>query len=261
MEGGTRANILAMLEGSDGWCSGEDISSKLGISRAAVGKHIAMLRAEGHAIEAVTRRGYKLLAVRDNLCERTLTAGLNTTLFGKHGWHILETTSSTNLEAMRLAGEGAEEGTVVFAEKQTKGRGRKGYTWISLPRSLQFSVLVRPEASSWNTDVLTSLCSAAVADVLSRSYVIPAKYKKPNDVYCNGKKMAGILVETVFRGTEPEWGIVGVGCNINAVLADFPEGSDARFTSVLRECGHPVNRSQLLRALLEGLEQAYMQLR
>lgn len=259
--GSVRDRILAVLERTGGWCSGEAISDSLGISRAAVGKHVAALRAEGHAIAAATRRGYTLLVRQDAIDAQAVAARLHTAVLGKGQWHMLAETGSTNLEAVRLAAGGAAEGDLVFAERQTRGRGRTGDDWVSVPRGLQFSVIFRPEARWWNADALTWCGAQAVVRAVSEVAGIQAAFKRPNDVYVGNRKLAGILVETGYRVTTPEWAILGIGCNGNALAEDFPEAVRNSFTSVLREAGHAVSRPALLQAVLEALDQAYGRMR
>ncbi|CAK7060111.1 MAG: Bifunctional ligase/repressor BirA [Desulfovibrio sp.] len=252
-----RETILAMLEETETWVSGEGISQRLDISRAAVGKHIAALRAAGHAIEAATRNGYKLLAKRDSVDGEAVAASLTTHVFGKAGWTFFETTTSTNLKAAHLAEEGVPEGHVVVAERQTKGRGRKGHDWFSVPRGIQFSVLLYPQASFWDAESFTRLCAHAVANAVRELTGLESTVKMPNDVLIHGKKVAGVLVDTGYRGDEPEWAVVGIGCNVNALLEDFPETVRDQATSILVESGRPVSRNAILAAVLEKLETAY----
>ena len=257
-----RAGILELLGQRDGWCSGEELAAGLGISRAAVAKHIAALRADGQAITAATRKGYRLTARRDELDAGALAAGLRTRFFGKQDWHILAETSSTNLDAARLAGEGAPEGCVVFAERQTRGRGRKGHTWISVPRGLQFSLVLRPEGPFWNAALLTGLGALAVARAVRRQASLEAGFKPPNDVLAHGRKLAGVLVETALRGDEPDWAVIGIGCNVNALAEDFaagmpPRAGGSRLTSILMETGVWLPRPPLLAVMLEELECLY----
>lgn len=254
------AGILSLLEEAHGWRSGEEISSLLGISRAAVGKHVAALRVDGHAIEAAPRRGYKLLAKRDVINPEALAADLRTVCIGKKGWHILGETTSTNSDAIKLAAEGSPEGVVVLAERQTRGRGRKGNTWCSAPRGLQFSLILRPDIRHCRSDLLTSLAMRAVQGAIQEYTGIKAEGKAPNDVFVKMRKVAGILVETGFRGDEPEWAVVGIGCNVNALPGDFPPELRPRITSLLEENGRPLSRSAILQCILELFESYYRQL-
>lgn len=256
-----RESILLMLEEATAWLSGEDISRRLGFSRAAVAKHVNALRSEGHAIEAVTRKGYRLLAKRDALSAATVVPCLDTNTFGQVGWNVLETTASTNLEAVYSAGEGAPEGYIVVAESQTKGRGRKGHDWFTVPRGIQFSVVLYPEASFWNAEEFTRLGALAVADAVKALTGLDAVFKTPNDVLLNRKKIAGVLVETGYRGSEPEWAVIGIGCNANALPGDFPESVRHKVTSIFAESGTAVSRAELLATILNRLEPAYAALR
>ncbi|GAB7078433.1 biotin--[acetyl-CoA-carboxylase] ligase [Megalodesulfovibrio paquesii] len=253
----TKEKILTLLEQAQAWISGEAISRELGISRAAVAKHVGILKNDGNAIQAATRKGYRLLARRDGLDGEALAATLKTRSFGKHGWTHLTSTPSTNLVAARLAGEGAREGHVVFAETQTQGRGRKGCTWISVPRGIQCSVVLYPEAACWNAEACMQQGAAAVADAVRALTGLDAVFKMPNDVLIHGKKIAGVLVETGYRGGDPEWAVIGVGCNVNSLPDDFPDAVRETTTSILIEAGAPLSRSALLAAMLERLEAAY----
>src|SRR5690349_10349939 len=113
--------------------SGEALSATLGISRAAVWKHVESLRAEGYRIESRRARGYALAAPPDRLLPAEIERHLTTDRFGRR-LVCHETIDSTNLDAARLAREDASEGTLVLAERQTHGRGRLGRSWVSPAR-------------------------------------------------------------------------------------------------------------------------------
>ena len=253
------AQILTFLEEADGWCSGEDLSRHLGISRAAISKHVASLRHDGHAIAAATRRGYRLLVKHEPLTVPTLTQGLETRIFGQAGWTLFEETSSTSHEAVRQAMDGMSQGSIIFAERQTRGRGRKGHNWFSAPRGLQFSLVLRPDPHTWDADILTELGVLAVAESLKECGFEP-HCKLPNDVLLQGRKVAGVLAETGFRGAEPEWAVLGIGCNINALPEEFPEDLRAVSTSLLAESGRVTDRAAVLRSILEHLEDDYLRM-
>ena len=252
----TKEIILALLTQAEAWISGETMSQALGITRAAVAKHVMALRHDGHAIEAATRRGYRLVAAWEALDGDAVTARLATRVVGKGGWTLLDTTSSTNLVAARLAGEGVPPGHVVLAETQTQGRGRKGCTWFSMPRGLQCSVVLYPDAASWDAERLTHLGAQAVAAAIRECTPLEAVFKVPNDVLIRGRKVAGVLVETGYRGSDPEWAVIGIGCNVNAVAEDFLQAARAAATSLLLELGAPVSRTDLLTAMLTRLDAA-----
>ena len=130
-----------------------------------------------------------------------------------------ETTGSTNDDARQLAVDGAEPGTVVVAERQTAGRGRKGAEWFCAPgEGLAFSVILEPEwpREQWAWTALGA--GLAVCEALERLGFAPA-IKWPNDVLLDGCKVCGILVESPGERV-----VVGVGLNVNG--GTFPEGED-----------------------------------
>ena len=249
--------VLALLEEDGQWRSGEDISRLLGISRAAVGKHVASLRTRGHAIESLTRRGYKLLIKNDPLDAPAVQAHLQTRRFGRHTWRTLQETASTNNVAVSLAMEGAGEGLVVFAEKQSQGQGRKGKAWFSAPRGLQFSLVLRPEMSAERLEWLHAIGVIAVVEAVEDLSGLRAEAKIPNDVLLRGKKAAGVLAVTGYRAEEPDWAVLGIGCNVNALAEEFPQELRGKATSVLAEGAGPLSRAALLAAILNRLEYWY----
>src|SRR3990172_5163829 len=122
-----------------------EAGDKLGLSRAAVWKHVDALRAQGYRIDAIPARGYRLVGVPDRLGELELRPLINTHEIG-HALHWFSEVGSTNDVARALAEEGAAHGEVVIAESQTAGRGRRGRAWISPPgRNIYLSVILRPD--------------------------------------------------------------------------------------------------------------------
>lgn len=130
--------------------------------------------------------------------------------------HRFETLGSTNTEAIRLAREGAEPGTVVWAEGQTAGRGRMGRDWTSDPGNAHLSVVVRPTLPIVQMGRISVACGLGLADALRNDTWHPVRTKWPNDLYLYGRKVGGILVET-----GAEWAVVGVGVNV-AGCPDVP---------------------------------------
>src|SRR5512146_708424 len=197
--------VLAFLaESGDGFVSGEAISDKLGLSRAAVWKHVNALRAQGYRIEAVPARGYRLLEIPDRLGELELRPLLNTHDIGQV-LHWFEEVGSTNDVAKQLAEEGAAHGEVVIAERQTAGRGRRGRPWTSPPRcNLAMSLVLRPELPPSRAPELTLLASVAVCQAI-RQAGVAAAIKWPNDILARGRKVAGILTEMAAEPDQLQW--------------------------------------------------------
>jgi BirA family transcriptional regulator, biotin operon repressor / biotin---[acetyl-CoA-carboxylase] ligase len=164
---------------------------------------------------------------------------------------------STNARAKELAKRGEAEGALVITERQTRGRGRLGRQWRS-PQgvNLLFSVLFRPAFSLDRVFSLTMLVAASLVDAIREMSGLNALIKWPNDIYCNGKKMAGILTEFSAGGRAIEYAVVGIGLNVNWDLRNEPELQHSA-TSLMNEVGYPVSRIALLSCILEALERDY----
>jgi BirA family biotin operon repressor/biotin-[acetyl-CoA-carboxylase] ligase len=247
--------VLSFIaEAGDEFVSGEAISDKLGLTRAAVWKHVEALRAHGYRIDALPARGYRLAEVPDRLTPLELRPLLNTHDVGQvlH-WH--EEIGSTNDRARELAEEGAEHGEVVIAEAQTAGRGRRGRGWSSPPRrNLYFSVVLRPDLPPARAPELTLVASVAICEAL-RQAGVEAGIKWPNDLHASGRKIAGILTELAAEPDRVSWVVLGIGVNVNARAEDFPEDVRAEATSVLLERGQPAPRALLAAACFTALEE------
>jgi BirA family biotin operon repressor/biotin-[acetyl-CoA-carboxylase] ligase len=247
--------VLAFLaEAGDEFVSGEAISDKLGLTRAAVWKHVEALRAQGYRIEALPARGYRLAEVPDRLTPLELRPLVNTHDLAQV-LHWYEELGSTNDRAKELADEGAEHGAVVIAESQTAGRGRRGRTWASPARkNLYFSVILRPELPPARAAELTLVGSIAICDALRQAGVY-AGIKWPNDLLASGRKIAGILTELAAEPDRVHWVVLGAGVNVNARAEDFPEELRAEATSVLIERGQAAPRALFAAACFTALEE------
>lgn len=166
--------------------------------------------------------------------------------------HLQETTS-TNDHLRELAQSGAEHGTAVFAESQTRGRGRRGRHWVSPPGlNLLFSVLLRPVLSPEKWSRYPHAAGLAVALAVEEIARLEATVKWPNDVLLSGKKIAGILLES-----DPKAGfaIIGIGVNVNALPDNFPEELRSELTSLraATEGQHAFDRESVANTLLTHL--------
>lgn len=176
---------------------------------------------------------------------------------------LLPSTVSTNIEALRWAALGAPEGALVVADHQTGGRGRWGRGWLSEPgRALLFSLVLRPEAPVRRLGLLTTALGVACAEAIEDLCRIPTGIKWPNDVTAEGRKLAGILVETRVTGSLLEAAIAGIGVNVFWDPLEIPTSIADRATSVLaemqrRQLGSPPGRAALLRAILDAFEPRY----
>lgn len=171
--------------------------------------------------------------------------------------HVLGEVDSTNAHARRLARGGAPDGTVVLAEGQTAGRGRRGQPWFSPSGvNLYASVLLRPSLRPRDLGVFSLLASLALADAIRETGVLPA-IKWPNDVLVQGKKVGGSLMECALRGEEIDYVILGVGVNLNVepeVLHGALGPSGVFATSLAAAVGHEIDRNAFAASFLSHLD-------
>lgn len=245
--------LIFLAEGAGEFVSGEAMSGKLGLSRAAVWKHINGLREKGYRIDAVPARGYRLVEIPDRLTALEVGPLLGTRELGRT-IHHLESIGSTSDLAKQLAAAGAEHGEVVIAEQQTAGRGRRGRAWTSAPgKNVTLSVILRPELEPARTPELTLVASVAICEAV-RHAGVEAKIKWPNDLVVNGRKLAGILTEMVSEPERVQWVVLGIGVNVNVQEQDFPSELRGLATSLRIERGMPAPRALFTAALLGRLE-------
>ena len=252
---GSEEMVLAFLaEAGDDFVSGEAISGKLGLSRAAVWKHVNALRGQGYRIEALSARGYRLTAIPDRLGALEIGPLLNTHDLGQT-LHCSEELPSTNDRARELADAGAAHGEVVVAESQTAGRGRRGRAWASpAGRNLYLSVILRPNLPPQRAPELTLVASVAACDACRKAGV-EVGIKWPNDLLVGERKVAGILTELSAEPDLVHWVVLGIGVNLNSGSGDFPADLRGVATSLSIERGQPVPRALFAAALLSELEQ------
>lgn len=182
--------------------------------------------------------------------------GLETKFIGRR-IYAFRTVGSTNDIACQLAGDGAPEGTIIVADTQTRGRGRRSRSWVSPPGGIWASVILRPSFQPSQIVPLTLITALAVTLSIREAAPLPVKIKWPNDVFIRDKKVAGILAEMPSSLVpRPSLVVVGIGINLNIPLSDLPEGA----TSVAEELGRKIDRDELLVKLANELERAYLTL-
>ncbi|MEN6390834.1 MAG: biotin--[acetyl-CoA-carboxylase] ligase [Syntrophomonas sp.] len=256
-----REAVLAAIREKPGeWVSGEALSQSLKVTRTTIWKQIKTLQAEGYAVETSPKKGYRLSSPPDILSLEEVSRGLATEVFGKEHYFYLQEIDSTNNYAKQLAAKGYPEGTLVIAERQTAGRGRRGRQWHSEPGQCIFmSLILRPSLPLKELSRMTLFIAVAVVDTLER-FGIKSGIKWPNDVLINGRKIAGILTEAVTDMDGIEYIVTGIGLNINNRIADFPEEVRSIATTVREETGRLVPRVEVLQEFLWQLEKSYRQL-
>jgi BirA family transcriptional regulator, biotin operon repressor / biotin---[acetyl-CoA-carboxylase] ligase len=195
----------------------------------------------------------------DRLEPETIERRLATRRFGRHIIY-LPSARSTNDVAKEAARSGAVEGTVVITDEQTAGRGRLGRTWLApAGSSALMSLVVRPPLSTEAVFRLTMLTGSAVAAAVETVTGLTAGVKWPNDVFVNGRKVAGILSEASLIEGRVDFVVIGIGMNVNADLSVFDEIA-ATATSLSSEVGRPVDRTETICQTLLELERRYLPL-
>lgn len=181
---------------------------------------------------------------------------LDTQVLGRD-FIYLDETDSTNTYLLSSEGDGKPNGTVCFAEKQNKGRGRLERTWSSLKsNNLTFSILLNDsEYISKYLNYINLGTSLAVAQSLETLFQFTPELKWPNDVLVNGKKISGILLESSLRGNTFNKLVVGIGINVNQPV--FHGEYNLTPTSVRMELGTLIDRERLLAEILNNLEETY----
>lgn len=252
-------DILALLRAAgEVPLSGEAMSRRLGVSRAAVWKGVEALRKTGYAISSAPRRGYRLEAAPAQITAQELAPRLTGCLLGTR-LLCLDTVDSTNSEVKRQAALGAAEGLAVLAEEQTGGRGRRGNGFQSLAgRGIYLSVLLRPGVPLWALTSLTARAAVAVCRGIEAATGAVAGIKWTNDLVLNGRKICGILTELELEAESGTLDSVtlGVGVNVSQTDADFGPELSKIATSLAQE-GFCADRTALAAAILWALDEMY----
>ncbi len=249
--------ILRLFRTETGYVSGQHISRELGVSRTAIWKHISALRNYGYLIEAVPSRGYRLVSSPDNIYQGEVTAHLEGARIGQR-LEFMKTTASTNADAFRLAEDGVMEGTVVLADSQSGGKGRRGRVWVSPAGvNLYCSVVLRPAIMPHEAPQLTFLSAVAVARAIEQTTTLIPEIKWPNDLLISGKKVAGLLNEMSAETDGINFVVLGIGVNLNMTSDQFPGDLRHPATSLFIESGVKVDRSRFTGIMLNELDRLY----
>ncbi|MBQ3464119.1 MAG: biotin--[Clostridia bacterium] len=243
-----KQRILDILKNADDFVSGEDISNKTGISRAAVWKHIKSLKNMGYEIDSVTNRGYRLVSSPDLITAEEITQNLNTEFIGRRLF-IYDETDSTN-ERAKASGE--IEGSVFIAEVQNHGKGSRGRGWVS-PRGtgIWHSILLKPDIPPSEVSQITLVAGLAVCKAIG----MDAKIKWPNDIVIGTKKVCGILTEMSAETDMVHYVVCGIGINVNT--ENFDAEIKHRATSMYIESGEKQIRNDIIARELNYFEYYY----
>lgn len=212
--------VLHLLEQNrDRYLSGEELAGKLSITRSAVWKAIESLRDQGHVIQGISRRGYRLLTATTQLSKEKLEG-----LLGSYAVHLFDSLDSTNRYAKVLASEMKDKPSVVIATYQSGGRGRLGRSFFSPKGGLYISVMLPFSFSLEAAALITSAASVATLKAIEQVCSKSCSIKWVNDLYLEGKKVCGILTEGVLGVESGRLSavVVGIGINLCTPKTAFP---------------------------------------
>lgn len=252
-----KSQILSLLRESGDYVSGQEICEHFGVSRTAVWKVVKQLREEGYRIEAVQNKGYRLTDSFDVLNGDEIKSRMETKWAGQTVYYF-DKTGSTNIDAKKFAAGGAPHGTLVVADDQENGRGRRGRTWQSPAGSnVYFTIVLRPAFEPDKASMLTLVMAMSVAEAIGEYCGIKAQIKWPNDIVIHKKKVCGILteMEIALETNDIQYVVIGVGINTNQ--KEFPEEMKEIASSLINEGGRKVSRAGMIQKVMESFEKNY----
>ncbi|MBR4831235.1 MAG: HTH domain-containing protein [Butyrivibrio sp.] len=278
----SKDKVLEFLELNKGtYISGESLAESLALSRTAVWKAVNELRKSGYEIDAVSNKGYMLGESNDILSAAGIISCLDSDVQkrskGKDLICVYDTVSSTNRLAKELAIAGGEHGSVIIANEQTTGRGRRDHSFYSPKGGLYMSILLRPEggallgglqgapddskgvyadgARPLTPDVVTGAVGNSVIDAIKNLTGISTRLKPINDLFIGDKKVCGILTEagTEFETGLIQWMVVGIGINFDSDMDSFPEDIKEIATSLFAPGKATVSKNKLAAEIINRI--------
>ena len=251
-----KEEILRLLRSADGYISGQELCNWFGVSRTAVWKAINQLKEAGYEIEAQQNKGYRLMAAPDLMTEAEIKSLMHTEWVAKEVLYF-DTIDSTNIKAQELAEKGYQSGTLVVADKQESGKGRRGRSWVSPSGTGIFmTLMIKPDINPNNASMLTLVAALAVAKAITSVTGEKALIKWPNDIVVNGKKVCGILTEMNAQFDYINHIVVGIGINVHN--ESFPEEISQMASSLMIEAGGKrFHRAQIIAETMSYFEQYY----
>ena len=252
----TSEKVLFILESNkDKYTSGEEMAQQCGVSRNAVWKAIKDLRQKGYGIEAVSNKGYKLANDNDIISVEGIKACLSQR-YDKADIFVYDSLKSTSDKAKELAMNGCPHGTVIVAAKQTGGRGRKDHSFFSPEGGLYMSIVLKPELLfSTDSKTITSFVGGAVISAIKELTGIEPYIGGINDLYVDGKKICGILLESgsEFDSNTLQWIVAGIGINFDSDIDTFPEYVKERASSLFERGKATITKNALIANIINKI--------
>ena len=242
------------------YLSGQDLSDVLRISRVAVWKHIKKIQELGYTVESKQKLGYKLISNSEALFPWEITSELKTMVIGQHAYYF-DSIDSTQNQALKMADDPANNGTVIIAAKQTGGKGRSGRKWISPKGGIWLSIILQPKFDISITTLFPIASALALSNAIEKTFKISPELKWPNDLTIKGKKVAGMLVDASLESNRIKNLVLGVGINfdVNVKHIEKTLKGSPNFYGVasLSEQKNKVKPVQLVQTFLVELEKVY----
>jgi len=242
------------------YLSGQDLSDVLRISRVAVWKHIKKIQGLGYIVESKQKLGYKLTSNSDALFPWEITSKLKTRIIGQHAYYF-DTIDSTQNQALKMADDPANDGTVIIAAKQTGGKGRLGRKWISPKGGIWLSIILQPKFDISITTLFPIASALALSNALEKTFKIFPELKWPNDLTIKGKKIAGMLVDVSLESNRIENLVLGVGINFDVDVKQIEKTlkGSPNFYGVASLCDqkNKIKPIQLVQTFFVELEKIY----
>ena len=248
--------VLNFLESHESeYLSGQDLSDVLKISRVAVWKHIEKIRSLGYRIDSKQKRGYKFVNRTEKLLPWEITTKIKSKFIGRRIYYFDEIDSTQNY-ALQISNNTNENGAIIIAEKQTHGKGRLNRKWYSPEGGIWLSVIIHPEFQISDATIIPLAASLALCESIKKVHKIKTDVKWPNDITIDGKKVAGMLIDTSIQGNKVENLVLGIGINfaVNIQQIEKRLKNSPNFygvTSLFPEKNRPSKIELLVQFLLE----------
>ena len=251
-----KEEILRLLRSADGYISWQELCNRFGVSRTAVWKAINQLKEAGYEIEAQQNKGYKLMAAPDLMTEAEIKSLMHTDWVAKEVLYF-DTIDSTNIKARELAEKGYPSGTLVVADKQESGKGRRGRSWVSPSGTGIFmTLMIKPRYQSKQC-IHAHACGSACCRKGNNKRYRRGSPDKVAKRHCGKRqKVCGILTEMNAQFDYINHIVVGIGINVHN--ESFPEEISQMASSLMIEAGGKrFHRAQIIAETMSYFEQYY----
>ncbi len=254
----SKDRVLELLENNkEEYVSGETIAKELGISRNAIWKAVNELRKQGYNIQAASKKGYLLGSENDIISAQGILSYLKYNETGiAEKIHIFDTVDSTNKRAKEMAISGAEHGTLIVANSQDIGKGRRDHSFFAPEGGIYMSVILSPDKlSSLEPDVITMHTGNVVKTAIEKLCHVTPVIKPINDLFVDGRKICGILTESgiEFDSGLVQWIVIGIGINFDSDITEFPDDVKDIASSLFAPGKANITKNQLIAEIYGNL--------